>query len=147
MPDPLSLFFTTGISLTLESWSRHPLNPIWGESGEWGRISILFRLTLHQINYHRKQVIPGLNSHSGTSDIANNNIDAGSRRPEIDRWHGAELWRSLLVRHPLPFHLCHLRIRFCYLHGRFVDPLEEGMNTHARRNAYLNLIPHPLSYS
>jgi hypothetical protein len=53
-------------------------------AGNWGKILILFRHTLHQLNDHRKQMIPRLNSHSGASDIANHDVDARSRRPEID---------------------------------------------------------------
>src|SRR6516225_5212416 len=92
-------------------------------------------------------MIPSFNSHSGTSDIANDNINTGSRRPKIDRRHGAELWRAFFVRHPFPFRFRHFGIRFGYLHCRFVNPLEKRMNTRARRSADLDLIPHPLSYS
>src|SRR6266481_7762415 len=114
--------------------------------GKWGKIPILFRHTLHQLDDHRKQMIPGLNSHSGTSDIANHDVDTSSRRPEIDRRHGAKLWRPFFVRHPLPFRFRHFRIRFGNLHRRFVDPLDKRMNTRAGRNTYFNLVPHPLSY-
>src|SRR5438876_7161820 len=113
---------------------------------KWGKIPTLFRHTLHQLNDHREQTIPGLNSHSGTSDIANHDVDTSSRRSEIDRRHGAKLWRPFFVRHPLPFRFRHFRIRFRCLHRRFVDPLDKRMNTHGGRNTHLDLIPHPLSY-
>jgi len=35
--------------------------------------------------------------------IANRDVETRSRRPEIDRRHGAKLWRPFFVRHPLPF--------------------------------------------
>src|ERR1700687_1651782 len=57
-------------------------------AGKWGNIPILFRHTLHQLNDHRKQMIPGLNSHSSASDIANHDVEPSSRRPDIDRRHG-----------------------------------------------------------
>jgi hypothetical protein len=114
--------------------------------GQGGKIPVLFRHTLHQLNDHRKQVIPGLNSHSGTSDIANHDVDTSSRRPEIDRRHGAKLRRPFFVRHPLPFRSRHFGIRFRCLHRRLVDPLDKSMNIRAGRNSDLNLIPHPLSY-
>src|ERR1700692_1610187 len=91
-------------------------------------------------------MIPGLNSHSGTSDIANHDIDTRSRRPEIDRRHGAKLWRPFFMRHPLPFRFRHFRICFRCLHGRFVDPLDNWITALAGRNSYLDLIPHPLPY-
>src|SRR5258707_13380365 len=91
-------------------------------------------------------MIPRLNSHSGASDIANYDVDTSSRRPEIDRRHGPKLWRPFFMRHPLPFRLRHFGIRFRCLHRRFVDPLDERINTRAGRNSYLNLIPHPLPY-
>src|SRR5579862_353126 len=62
---------------------------------ESGTTTILFRPTLHQINDHRKQMIPGLNPLPRASDIENDDVDASSRGPKIDRWHGAELWRAL----------------------------------------------------
>src|SRR5207247_5150055 len=53
--------------------------------GKWGKIPILFGLALHQLNDHRKQTIAGLNSYSGTSNIANHNIDTGSRAEDSQR--------------------------------------------------------------
>src|SRR5712691_5535199 len=91
-------------------------------------------------------MIPGLNSHSGTSDIANYDVDTSSRWSQIDRRHRAKLWRSFFVRHPLPFRCRHFRICFRCLHRRFVDTFYERIDTRAGRNTYLNLIPHPLSY-
>src|SRR6266446_8373120 len=92
-------------------------------------------------------MVPGLNSDSCASDVANDDVDTSSRWPEINRRHGTKLWRAFFVRDPLPFRFRHLRIRFRCLDGRFVNPLEEGMNIRARGDAYLNLIPHPLPYS
>ena len=86
--------------------------------------------SLHQFDDHRKQMVPGLNSDSCTSDVANdvanNDVDSGSRRPEINRRHGAKLWRAFFVRHPLPFRFRHSYICFRRLHRRFVNPFEKG---------------------
>ena len=58
--------------VVVENWSSAFQAPM---RGKWGKIPILFRRTLHQLNDHRKQMIPGLDSHSGTSDIANHDVD------------------------------------------------------------------------
>src|SRR5207249_9345018 len=137
---------------TIRELSQWWPEPTWSSafqasrSGKWGKIPILFGLALHQLNDHRKQTIAGLNSYSGTSDIANHDVNTGSSWPKIHRRHGAELWRSFFVRHPLPFRFRPFCVRFRYLHRRFVNRLEKRMDTRTRRNAYLNLIPHPLSH-
>jgi len=72
---------------------RTPVVSLSGsQAGKWGNTPILFRNTLHQLNDHRKQMIPGLNSHSGASDIANHDVETGPGRPDIDRRHGTKLW-------------------------------------------------------
>jgi transposase len=61
-------------------------------AGKWGNIPIFFRHTLHQLNDHRKQMIPGLNSHSSACDIANHDVETSPGRPDIDRRHSTKLW-------------------------------------------------------
>src|SRR5207247_5050819 len=84
-------FFTATDTTDAHTFSLHDALPISVVSlsgfrqGKWGKIPILFGLALHQLNDHRKQTIAGLNSYSGTSNIANHNIDTGSRRPKIHR--------------------------------------------------------------
>jgi hypothetical protein len=96
-----------------------------------GHDSCVIRLTLHQINDHRIKIIPSLNPHSGASDVANDDVDAGSRWSKVDRGHRAELWRAFFVHHSFPFRIGHFRIRFRYLHGRVVNPFQKGMSTRA----------------
>ncbi len=83
------LVFNLGEVLSRQRWSSafHA-----STRGKWGKIPILFGLALHQLNDHGKQTIASLNSYSGTSDIANHDVDTGSRRPKIHGRHGAELW-------------------------------------------------------
>src|SRR5580700_7649096 len=91
-------------------------------------------------------MIPRFDSHSCTSNVTNDDVEPHCRWPKINRRHGAELWRPFFVCYTLPFRFCHFRVRFSCLHSRFVDLLEERMKIHARRNTYLNFIPHPLSH-
>ena len=90
----------------------------------WREIFLLTRTSLHQLNDHREQLIAGFDSDSGSRDVANEDVDASARRPEIDRGHSAELWRTLLAGYPLPLRFCHLCIRFRNLHRRFVNSLQ-----------------------
>jgi hypothetical protein len=53
-------------------------------AGNRDNVPILLRDTLHQVNEHGEQMIPRFNSHSRASDEANHDIEARSRRPDID---------------------------------------------------------------